>query len=783
MRTLPLRYKVFFLASFMPAIVFAYDLDTHGVVTNQAYSLSKLGRSEATLNQLGLYDLAAPFDTSYYDFTGIDVRKRFATTFESSRMRDPQRDQLRIRGWLMRGAIREDDLSNVGAQLAGEGQPYFLDPDPSGNIDRVCNHFFDPITRNALSSTLLGSPLTYQRCPNGTNISSPNWALGTTVGGSDAFSTSPLDAVSRNHFSVFSAREAMWRALTLKSKDGNSATVRVFGDTDEQARKAYWAATFRALGDVLHLNQDSAQPQHTRNEAHGLGHAAVYEKYVDARAAGATEFVFDSEGKVTAATGQLPALSLNNIYPIPQFNRYSDYWSTDRDSASITAGRGLADYSSRGFFTPGKNLGNTYSGFPSPTNDEAVYRITTDTPQFPGDCTGYAGRVTYAKGDMPADFIAGATGTTRYASRSLLATQWTLNRCVFDDRIDLLIPRAVAYSAGLIDYFFRGQLTVKPTPQGVFAVIDQLPPLSGSNGFTKIKAQLHNSTPDIATPGGPAVQAMTSGILVAVAKFYRDTCFSPGTGGVHLLPPPGAPVCRSANEEILVSTPLRVPADTAIPSGAAPAVTVTLNFDPANPIPVNATDLSLQFVYRGVLGTETDAVVVQTVNVSEPTLITTSNDFDYAWDANNIRYQVPVQDQQTLPAVYFVFASDTAPQSPLSGFSIAAPVAPGKYGGVWTLVDIAAPPSYGSAICAQCPYDLFNVIPRRVETATDGSGTKLVSIPPYQQRGTWQNNGTTFAPAMPPTVCPIGTSLADCLTRNLPAYNPLTPSARVTVDF
>jgi hypothetical protein len=31
-------------------------------------------------------------------------------------------------------------------------------------------------------------------------------------------------------------------------------------------RQAYWATTFRALGDVAHLVQDLAQPQHTETK-------------------------------------------------------------------------------------------------------------------------------------------------------------------------------------------------------------------------------------------------------------------------------------------------------------------------------------------------------------------------------------------------------------------------------------------------------------------------------------------------------------------------------------
>ena len=91
----------------------------------------------------------------------------------------------------------------------------------------------------------------------------------------------------------------MYRALTGRSKSGQVVAP---VQTD---RKAYWATTFRALGDVVHLIQDMAQPQHTRNDPHsGLGdlirswshftgHGSVYEHYIDARAAGDRAFSVD----------------------------------------------------------------------------------------------------------------------------------------------------------------------------------------------------------------------------------------------------------------------------------------------------------------------------------------------------------------------------------------------------------------------------------------------------------------------------------------------------------
>ena len=313
----------------------SYELTTHAELTKRAYAVSTLG---SQLKQLGLVDLPEPVDRNYYDFTSLSISKRLANSFEASKMLDPKNDQYKIVGWLMRGAVREDDGGLTAGLKAGE--PVFKDPDPSGLINRFCNHFLDPNTRNPLpQGTLCDSPADFGS-PNGQNFSAVNWAFGTNPGSGDAFSANPQRIENfRNHFTIFNARETMWRALTLKNRTGAPAE-RVSGDTNEQVRKAYWASTFRALGDVLHLNQDMAQPQHTRAEGHGIGHAAVYEKYVDARAKRDKEFVFDPEGNITRIDGQLPPLPLDNLYPVPRFSRYSDYWSTNQGAASISTGKG-----------------------------------------------------------------------------------------------------------------------------------------------------------------------------------------------------------------------------------------------------------------------------------------------------------------------------------------------------------------------------------------------------------------------------------------------------------
>src|SRR5665213_831812 len=236
-------------------IAVPYELTTHALVTLYGLQMSRVA-DPAVQKELGIdiYNLPRgdsfrQFDTTYFDM-GSELRSRKTQRYESGFMPkneqffNPTSDSLAISGWLIRGAIREDDTPII--------DPLSND-DPLGDV-RPLNHFFDPVHNVPLTSG--GNPV-----GGALGMKNPDWALGTA----DAFSNP--DAASelrRNHFSVFDAREAMWRALTLHDK--NDIPVDSFdGMTKEAIRKAYWATTFRALGDLLH--HDS-----------GFGPAAAFEE-------------------------------------------------------------------------------------------------------------------------------------------------------------------------------------------------------------------------------------------------------------------------------------------------------------------------------------------------------------------------------------------------------------------------------------------------------------------------------------------------------------------------
>jgi hypothetical protein len=617
----------------------AYELATHAKMINFAYGKSLLGAPDSSIQKrlgidawvLGSDTGAAPFRAGssdfYYDIAQGQVAVRQPKSYELKIMTDiGQKDEvLTVRGWLMRGGIREDD----GGLIAGarNNEPF---DDPVSNFNRFCNHFLDPVSTHG--STGRGfSGFCFFESP----ISdAAQWALGSQ----NPFDAQPAENMSRrNHFSVLDARDLMWRALTLRDKAGSDVPKNGF--TPEQLRKIYWASTFRSLGDVVHLLQDQAQPQHTRNEGHGYSNKG-YEEYIDARATQARQFTID-EQKLTSLAGQLPDLNYDG-YAIPRFSRYSDYWSTRVNSSNIY---GLSDYSNRGFFTVEKNFGNTI--YPEPSSDISKYSV------YPVFLSTWGGSFKHLVGQVE-DKLTGASESVTMSTQSIftglvanggaaIPPKYTLSKKNYDDRAALLIPRAVGYSAGLIDYFFRGEMKIFAPTDFVYAIVDHADPASNCKdncGFKKLKVRVANSTPDITVSGGGGAvpQGMTGGTLVLVAKYKTNTCYTSDLEGEYDSSKSSEDGrayyerCVSANEEITVSDAKTVPGVPACNNAVADDCKTKSQqfvFDFQKPIPINAANLYLQMVYRGKLGDEADAVVVETLDITEPTYMAIANITDY----------------------------------------------------------------------------------------------------------------------------------------------------------
>jgi len=219
----------------------------------------------------------------------------------------------------------------------------------------------------------------------------------------------------------------------------------------------------------------------------------------------------------------------------------------------------------------------------------------------------------------------------------------------YSTHADVLIPRAIAYGAGLIDYFFRGRLEVDaPTDGGILAAVDQgvphtvdvagYPHRNDNNatfGFTKVRLGVRNTTRR--NPSDTTTltdQPLGAGKLVAVARYHRNPCYRTDlraewtldldTGQLSV--PNG--LCtldelRTKFEEVSVSAPI-----TALPNlNGSDLQTVLFDFS-NDPIPLNVTDLFFQVAFRGELGQESDGIAVGRWDAPEPQFLVFHNDTD-----------------------------------------------------------------------------------------------------------------------------------------------------------
>ena len=141
---------------------------------------------------------------------------------------------------------------------------------------------------------------------------------------------------------------------------------------------------------------------------------------------------------------------------------------------------------------------------------------------------------------------------------------------VHSDYAQKLLPRAVGYSAALLDYFFRGKL--------VAALSTHHPSTS-----TTLNFMVKNDTPG---------EEMTGGKLALVLRYKQYT-----ESGNTLIAP---------NQDSQYIYQVVEVSQQSVSSGTATEV----SFNLSQSLPLWTTELSAQIVYRGVLGNEADAVAV-----------------------------------------------------------------------------------------------------------------------------------------------------------------------------
>ncbi len=624
-------------------------------------------------------------------------------------------------------------------ELIKEGVDFEDTLNPTGELDillgrlRVFNHFYDPQN--------FGRPLTISPVPGVTvqpGHASPSWIL-EDRGDLYGIGTTPLNGIGF-HLKYTDLKYNVPQLFSFK--EGLEYFYNSLVSDEKSTRDIFLGLTFQTLGHVVHHIQDMGQPQHVRNDRHlGTPSDAVIvikendfvEKYVEDNY---------SKGGNAKTHSFIDLIDQNVVYNNKSIMlpRARDYWDWGGDVSDRGIQRiGMAEYSGTNFVTDDTNF-QEFDFPPSPHLEFPLPTVKTIEPVFTefasvlDNCRSseltyggdrIVGQLAFVSTDVvdgmldPNVQFSGHTQTNEKASTFSIWSEetfnipdihpdsgvgYTMNECVYDRRLDFVIPRAVAFSSGMIDYFFRGELEISPPDEGVYAIKDHhhdsehfiTLQLKGKTtvdgerfGFEKIRLMLKNTTPNIELPNhvpfsnGPISipQNMFDGTLRAIVKYSLNNCFfENGNGDLRYdslesmdseylnseltdLKTPS--LCTASNyfgstselDNSDLTLHLRRRAKEHISKSAIKYVgneeefeavrkdqSMLVEFDfSGDPIPLNATDVRLQVVYRGKMGpqdesllpegaptmVEPDAVVVGTINISEPSDVVVPNLTNY----------------------------------------------------------------------------------------------------------------------------------------------------------
>jgi hypothetical protein len=235
-------------------------------------------------------------------------------------------------------------------------------------------------------------------------------------------------------------------------KDARDSYFNALTATNTTDRKKFYAETFESLGHLIHLVQDAATPAHTRNDIHlglisgntfGFSFLNVDRFHQWAKVKG--------EPAINSSASQpFDSSILNQTYNglVPIAGIIDTTTTAGPATPSDATNIGIAEYSNANFFSDDTIL-RDYA-YPNITQMELSQEAGPDGPEprsylrksvGPGP-TGYRAAV--------------STRLIDYIPLNFSPRQFELDDNVMADYGALLFPRAIGYSAGLIDYFFDG---------------------------------------------------------------------------------------------------------------------------------------------------------------------------------------------------------------------------------------------------------------------------------------------------------------------------------------
>lgn len=350
--------------------------------------------------------------------------------------------------WLSEGGEKED-IPGFDRIPSGENEDYpeFFLAIP---YRRSFNHFHDPLTDKGFTGL------------------ADIWFL--TGESSIIWFQLPISEQYDGDYSWHDVRRYFHLALTHPEKD---------------VREDYFAHMFRGLGQLMHLVEDLSVPAHTRNNSHVL--SAPYEDWAKANIKlnpSNGEITIDGEPLEIKDNGahffsysyllQTPGGFPGAEVPVANLmdtNLYCmDQQQHSEPDPGVTVGQvdgfsaiGLSEYTNANFLSAGKMFGD----YPYPKAEHCEIRLENPPDdgipdldrQYLSSSIGHPGeRIEHLA-------VVGYLDHFRKLHFPQVSSEMLcvgLDAACHKEYAQKLIPRAVGYSAGLLKYFFRGDISLIP---------------------------------------------------------------------------------------------------------------------------------------------------------------------------------------------------------------------------------------------------------------------------------------------------------------------------------
>ena len=375
---------------------------------------------------------------------------------------------------------------------------------------------------------------------------------------------------------------------------------------DHTAKEQAFSDALLGLGHQIHLLQDKAVPAHVRNDAHPLSYNKKGSPHIETWASRNRNTI----RQIAANSVATPDLSLledvifngTALAPIALLSDADQY---DGTHPSTSLSQGLAEYTNANFFSDNTIFNedgdpDAPHTFPFPAKTSTDIQSYLDKDVLPATLIA-------EDGVEDTGFWIAKTGDGEQIDHVFKPTYFTyemspdthaktyfrlfyLDEACHRDYAEKLIPRAVGYSAALLDYFFRGRLDVAFFPD------------FQNDSLAALKLTIRNLT--------DTEEALSDGVFSLVFRYTPEDGNPDGSDDIFV------PAVESFSCDHLAFDD-----------------TTELAFTPGEAIPLDRWEsLTCTLAFQGSLGHETGAVVGK---VFSPGTILLNEDWDNGIDGTN----------------------------------------------------------------------------------------------------------------------------------------------------